>query len=1078
MSTAESKRLKEDKLRAKNWKRWGPYLSERQWGTVREDYSADGDCWNYFSHEEARSRAYRWGEDGLMGICDREGRLCLSLALWNTKDPILKERLFGLTSQQGNHGEDVKELYYYLDNTPSHTYMKSLYKYPQGEFPYRQLVEENARRGVHQQEYELMDTGLSPFPSPVPPVYKSLYKYPQGEFPYRQLVEENARRGVHQQEYELMDTGLSPFPSPVPPVYKSLYKYPQGEFPYRQLVEENARRGVHQQEYELMDTGIFDDNRYFDVTADFCKASPNDLLGKYTVVNRGPDPAIIHVLPQIWFRNVWSWGEANYCCPEKKPYLKQVGHNKVLCYHPTLGICQSQRVFSSGDDVIEEQAERTTYPFYFEVDVGPENHPPQLLFTENDTNYEKLYGTGNQSPYVKDAFHEYIVKGNVKAVNPQHIGTKCGAHYSVFLNPGQKAQIRIRLYYEKEAPPETFGTRDFDFIFQQRKLEADLFYDEVIKNHHKQERNIIRQAYAGLLWSKQFYYYVIEEWLRGDKGHPPPPFCRREGRNAEWGHLFNRDVISMPDKWEYPWYAAWDLAFHMIPMAHVDIQYAKEQLLLMMREWYMHPNGQIPAYEFAFDDVNPPVHCYAVLKVYKATGPKGKRDLVFLARCFHKLVLNFTWWINRKDIDGKNIFSGGFLGLDNIGVFDRSKPLDCGGKIAQADATAWVAFFCLIMLEISLILAKRDHVYEDMASKFFEHFVAIVDAINKKDGIGLWDEKDGFYYDHLHTNNHTCPMKILSMVGLVPLFSCMVLREDNMKQFPGFYKRTKWFLENRKDLSKTISFMCGREKKPNPNLLLAIVNKEKLQKVLQHLLNENEFLSPYGIRSLSKHHKEQPFVLDDNTARVGYEPGESESKLFGGNSNWRGPIWFPMNYLIIENLFRYDYYYGESLKVECPTGSGNLMRLSDVAKELSHRLADIFLPDLTGHRPCHGPSEKYDKDPYFKDLILFYEFFHGDTGRGCGASFEKLYHQKVYGCLLSPHLPSSCRLAFKDLITSVIICEPINTQPFRLWIKAEFCVERDYDTSLHLKVLSFKTNTASRVTLRNDASFEKEKKDS
>ncbi|VDI16201.1 Hypothetical predicted protein, partial [Mytilus galloprovincialis] len=739
----------------------------------------------------------------------------------------------------------------------------------------------------------------------------------------------------------------------------------------------------------LKTIGIFDDNRYFDVTADFCKASPNDLLGKYTVVNRGPDPAIIHVLPQIWFRNVWSWGEASYCCPEKKPYLKQVGNNKVLCYHPTLGICQSrQRVFSSGDDVIEEQAERTTYPFYFEVDVGPENHPPQLLFTENDTNYEKLYGTGNQSPYVKDAFHEYIVKGNVKAVNPQHIGTKCGAHYSVFLNPGQKAQIRIRLYYEKEAPPETFGTRDFDFIFQQRKLEADLFYDEVIKNHHKQERNIIRQAYAGLLWSKQFYYYVIEEWLRGDKGHPPPPFCRREGRNAEWGHLFNRDVISMPDKWEYPWYAAWDLAFHMIPMAHVDIQYAKEQLLLMMREWYMHPNGQIPAYEFAFDDVNPPVHCYAVLKVYKATGPKGKRDLVFLARCFHKLVLNFTWWINRKDIDGKNIFSGGFLGLDNIGVFDRSKPLDCGGKIAQADATAWVAFFCLIMLEISLILAKRDHVYEDMASKFFEHFVAIVDAINKKDGIGLWDEMDGFYYDHLHTNNHTCPMKILSMVGLVPLFSCMVLREDNMKQFPGFYKRTKWFLENRKDLSKTISFMCGREKKPNPNLLLAIVNKEKLQKVLQHLLNENEFLSPYGIRSLSKHHKEQPFVLDDNTARVGYEPGESESKLFGGNSNWRGPIWFPMNYLIIENLFRYDYYYGESLKVECPTGSGNLMRLSDVAKELSHRLADIFLPDLTGHRPCHGPSEKYDKDPYFKDLILFYEFFHGDTGRGCGASHQ------------------------------------------------------------------------------------------
>lgn len=891
MTTPEGRRLKEDRTRAKNWKRWGPYLSERQWGTVREDYSDDGNCWNYFPHDHARSRAYRWGEDGLLGICDREGRLCMGVALWNTKDPILKERLFGLTGHQGNHGEDVKELYYYLDSTPTHSYMKALYKYPQNEYPYSQLENENRIRGFMMPEYEILDTGV-------------------------------------------IDQG------------------------------------------------------YFDVMAEYSKHTPNDVLAKYTVTNRGKERATVHVLPTLWFRNVWSWGEDAYCYVSPKPHLSQVSGCKVKCDHPTLGEDQSHHI----DPTVDQATPPPAFigSFYWEVDKDQDNKEPELLFTENETNHKRLFNVDGQH-YSKDAFHNYVIKGDKSAVNPSHCGTKCAAHYVLTLDPGQEFTIKVRLYFQLEAPKtEVFGP-DFDEIFQDRQKEADLFYDEKIPMRDQKQRQVSRQAYAGLLWSKQFYYYVIEEWLKGDSTQPPPPASRLKGRNFEWLHLFNMDIISMPDKWEYPWYASWDLAFHMIPMADIDVQFAKDQLLLFLREWYLHPNGQLPAYEFSFQDVNPPVHAYAVLRVYKASGPKNKRDLAFLARCFHKLILNFTWWINRKDLEGRNIFTGGFLGLDNIGIFDRSKPLPTGGYLVQADATAWMAFFCSIMLEISLTLSRRDCIYEDMASKFFEHFVAIADAINQKDGIGLWNEEDGFFYDHIRVNGKkTMPLKILSMVGLVPLFSCMVLKQDVLRRHPGFYKRTRWFLNNRKDLSHHISFMCDNEDSEEPALLLSLVKKEQLQRILAHVLDENKFLSPYGIRSLSKHHRKEPFILEagGNAYGVKYEPGESESNMFGGNSNWRGPIWFPMNYLLIENLRRYDYFFGDSLKVECPTGSGKMMRLTDVAHELSLRLSRLFYPNPEGFRPCHGDEEKYAKDPNFKDFVLFYEYFHGDSGRGCGASHQ------------------------------------------------------------------------------------------
>ncbi|KAH3884844.1 uncharacterized protein LOC127838481 [Dreissena polymorpha] len=927
MSGLEKKRLKEDKVRAKNWKRWGPYLSERQWGTVREDYSDNGDCWSHFTHDQSRSRAYRWGEDGLLGITDRQCRLCLSLALWNTRDPILKERLYGLTGHQGNHGEDVKELYYYLDNTPTHSYMKAL------------------------------------------------------------------------------------------------YKYPQAEFPYAELEAENARRGVKDPEYELMDTGVFNENRYFDVTAEYCKNSPNDILGRYTVVNRGPERATVHVLPQLWYRNVWDWGDDCEAYVETKPILQKDKSGRIRCEHPSLGKVQERYRLNSMDTYVMDldcTHNRDLHDgrgssakqglnvhdesvFYFEFGPDADGKQVPVIFTENSTNYERLYCVKNRARYVKDAFHDYVVQDKKNAVNLKY-GTKCAGQYILDLDPGQGAVIKVRLYTSSEAPPGEAFTGEFEDIFRIRINEADMFYDEVIPTRKKQEQRIARQAYAGLLWSKQFYYYILKEWLRGDSNQPPPPPSRALwGRNKDWTHLFNRDVVSMPDKWEYPWYASWDLAFHMIAMSRVDIQFAKAQLVLLLREWYMHPNGQIPAYEFAFDDVNPPVHAYAVLRIYKFSGLKGTRDEQFLARCFHKLVLNFTWWVNRKDIEGKNIFSGGFLGLDNIGVFDRSKPLPAGGFLAQADASAWMGFFCSIMLEMSLLLAHREPIYQDMASKFFEHFVSIVDAMNNVDGIGLWDEADGFFYDHVRNNHLSQPVKIKSMVGLIPLCCALVLEDKDFRHHPGFAKRTKWFIENRKDLSKGISLMTRGTHKEG-SLLLSIVSKEKMIRILGHMLDEKKFLSPYGIRSLSKEHQKEPFTLHlgGSSYSVKYEPGESESKLFGGNSNWRGPIWLPMNYLIIENLRRYDYYFGEGLMVECPTGSGVLMRLGEVAQVLERRLINLFLPDANGKRPCHGKDEIYATDPHFKHLCLFYEYFHGDTGRGCGAS-----HQTGWTALIANILEKS-----------------------------------------------------------------------
>ncbi|XP_012945128.1 uncharacterized protein YMR196W [Aplysia californica] len=874
----EKKRLKEDKVKSKKWKKWGPYLAERQWATVREDYSSDGTCWEYFPHDAARSRAYRWGEDGLLGVTDDNCHLCLAMCLWNGRDPILKERLFGLTGNEGNHGEDVKELYYYLDSTPTHSYMAALYKYPQKAYPYDHIVAENKRRSK-----------------------------------------------------------LEP-------------------------------------EYELLDTGVFDDGDYWDVRAEFCKASPEDLLVKYVISNRGKDAARIHVLPTLWFRNMWSWGDNCEAYLAQKPELREMAPGVVEAEHMVLG------------------------NYVFEVDVDQNGQKPPLLFTENNTNFQRVFNLDNESPYVKDAFHRLLLFGETEAVNPAQRGTKCAAHYVLDVPGGEQCVVRARLCERSHAPApgNAFSPAAFDQLFARRKQEADQFYDEVIVCKDRQEILVTRQAYAGLLWSKQFYHYVVQEWLQGDHGEPARPGARSKVRNSDWRHLYNCDVISMPDKWEYPWYASWDLAFHMLPFASIDLEFCKKQTLLFLREWYMHPNGQIPAYEFAFGDVNPPVHAYAVLKIYKASGDcSARRDQVFLARCFQKLALNFTWWVNRKDPDGLNIFEGGFLGLDNIGVFDRSKPLPTGGKLAQADGTAWMAFFCELMVEFSLILSQRDQIYEDMASKFFEHFVYIMDAINY--GVAhLWDEEDGFYYDNIIFDDHRQPLKIRSMVGMVPLFSSLVLWDSETRQHPGFYKRTKWFLDNRKGLAcKTQILRKARsphegESEDEQAIMLSLVTRDQLIRILKYLLDEEEFLSPYGIRSLSKFHEKNPFVFSvgGETYTVKYDPGESNTNMFGGNSNWRGPIWLPMNYMVIENLERYDTFFGDSLKVECPTGSGNTMRLGDVARELSARLAKVFLPGSDGARPCHGADKLYSTDPHWKDLVLFYEYFHGETGRGCGASHQ------------------------------------------------------------------------------------------
>jgi hypothetical protein len=889
---AEETRLEQARQRTAHWKRWGPYLSERQWGTVREDYSPDGECWDYFPHSQAAGRAYRWGEDGLLGICDRQCRLCFALALWNGRDPILKERLFGLTGPQGNHGEDVKECYFYLDATPTHSYLKALYKYPQAEFPYQQLLDENRRRD------------------------------------------------------------------------KTV-----GEF-------------------ELADTGVFDDGRYWDVVAEYAKAGPNDILIRITAANRGERPATLHLLPVLWFRNSWSWGCTHEGC-EVKPRMEQVGDVTVAARHVTLGEFRLAVAPSSGGS------------------------SPKLLFTDNETNFERLFGHGNGARYVKDAFHDYVVHGRADAVNPRAAGTKAGAHYLLPLPPGGETTVRLRLYSAEKAPAAVFCP-DFDRVFTERIAEADAFYAQRIAHAPATEEfHLARQAYAGLLWSKQFYHYVVKDWLEGDPDQPPPPASRQAGRNVEWGHLFNRDVISVPDKWEYPWYAAWDLAFHMLPFAQLDGEFAQDQLVLFLREWYMHPNGQMPAYEFSFSDVNPPVHAWACWRVYKMSGPRGHRDRQFLARVFNKLLINFTWWVNRKDLHGKHLFSGGFLGLDNIGLFDRSRPLASGAHLEQADGTAWMAFYCGTMLAMALELADDDRGYEDMASKFFEHFIAIAEAMNTLGGTGLWDECDGFYYDQLHVDGKTIPLRIRSIVGIIPLFAVEVLDDEVLERLSEFGKRTQWFLKYRGDLAGQIAYMTSHC--PNGasygHRLLAIPCRARLERVLRYVLDENEFLSPYGVRALSRVYRDHPYVCNagGHEQRVAYVPGESDSGMFGGNSNWRGPVWFPVNYLLIEALERYHHFYGDTLRVECPTGSSRMMNLREVARELAVRLTRLFMPDARGRRPCHGDDPRFAGDPHWRELVLFYEYFHGDTGRGAGAS-----HQTGWTALVTRLLDDLARPASEE----------------------------------------------------------------
>ncbi|GDY23122.1 glucosidase [Verrucomicrobiota bacterium] len=867
--TSEARRLAEDAARTRNWKRWGPYLSERQWSTVREDYSEYGTCWDYFPHDHARSRAYRWGEDGLLGITDRECRLCFGPALWNGKDAILKERLFGLTANEGNHGEDVKEDYFFLDSTPTHSYLKALYKYPQREFPYGQLVAENARR-----------------------------------------------------------TRADP-------------------------------------EYELVDTGVFAESRYFDVGVEYAKNSPNDILIRITITNRGPDAATLHLLPSVWFRNTWSWGCTHEGCT-LKPRIATDGARRLACTHETLG------------------------RFFCEFEDGPDGRAPRVLFTDNETNHARLHGSENSGRFVKDAFHECVIGGRADAVNAKGYGTKAAPWYVLDVAAGAARVVRLRLYAEEEAPKTAFGA-GFEAVMAQRIREADEFYESVSPtNLTRAETQVIRQGYAGLLWSKQFYHYVVADWINGDPGAPAPPAGREKGRNREWKHLFSRDIFSMPDAWEYPWFAAWDLAFHMIPFARIDGEFAKGQLSLLLREWYMHPNGQIPAYEFAFGDVNPPVHAWAAWRVYKISARAGERDRDFLESVFHKLLLNFTWWVNRKDANGENLFSGGFLGLDNVGVFDRSKPLPTGGSLQQADGTAWMAFYSLTMLAISLELAHDGttvhRAYEDMASKFFEHFIQIADAMNTLGGTGLWHEQDGFYYDQVLTGSEVIPLKTRSMVGLLPLIAVEVLEEDRLRRLPGFYKRLEWFVKNRPELAQHVTH-CenGHHRR-----LLAIPSKARLLRVLRYLLDEAEFLSPFGIRSLSKFHAGQPYIFNagGEEHRVDYVPGESTSGLFGGNSNWRGPVWFPVNYLLVEALERFHHFYGNDVQVEFPTGSGRMLNLRDIGCEIERRLASLFLPDENGRRACHGDDPRFATDPHWRELVLFHEYFHGESGKGLGASHQ------------------------------------------------------------------------------------------
>ncbi len=857
-SHPERERLEEADARKQAWRKWGPYVSERQWGTVREDYSANGDAWSYFPHEHAPSRAYRWGEDGIGGFCDRKQRLCLAVALWNGKDPILKERMFGLGNRQGNHGEDVKELYYYLDAVPTYSYARML------------------------------------------------------------------------------------------------YKYPQAEYPYALLVQENARRGKQDPEFEIIDTGVFDDDRYFDVDIEYAKAGAEDILLRLTVSNRGPDPAEIHVLPQAWFRNTWSWyGDG------RKPALERFGQD-VTVNHEKLGL----------------------YALHFDgVD--------EIQFCENETNVPRLYRTEAPRSLYKDGFHDYLIKGDKDAVNPRR-GTKAAGIYRRTIPAGASAVFRVR-FSAGQPRPAPFA--DFDRTFELRKAEADAFYAEIQRNVADEDlRRIQRQAFAGILWSRQYYYYDVTEWLEGDPAEPKPPKSRLQGRNSEWLHANMEDVISMPDKWEYPWFAAWDWAFHLTTLAYLDLENAKDQLVLLCQSWYMHPNGQLPAYEWNFGDVNPPVQAWAALRLYEAEQrQKGKGDRNFLERVFTKLLLNFTWWVNRKDPRGLNVFQGGFLGMDNVGVFDRSAPLPVKGTLLQSDGTSWMAMFSLNMLRIAIELAQEDEAYEDIATKFFEHFLMIGGAMTNLggEGLGLWDDQDNFFYDWLVMDNgERRPLRVRSMVGLIPLFAVEVIDASLLKKMPLFAKRLNWYLRYRPKLAALVS----RWNAPGADdtRLLAITRAFRTSKLLERVLDKSEFLSDYGVRSLSRYHLEHPYVFetDGYRAEVRYVSAESNSDLFGGNSNWRGPIWMPMNYLILESLRKFDRFFGEGFRVECPVGSGQMRSLNEVADELRSRLTRIFRRDETGRRPVFGTCQKLQKDPHFKDYILFHEYFDGDNGRGVGASHQ------------------------------------------------------------------------------------------
>jgi hypothetical protein len=869
---AENSRLEAAREGKAPWKKWGPYLSERQWGTVREDYSENGDAWGYFTHDQARSRAYRWGEDGLGGISDEKQRLCFALALWNGKDPILKERIFGVTNSEGNHGEDVKEYYYYLDSTPTHSYMKYLYKYPQAAFPYEDLVQKN--------------------------------------------------RALSRNEHE----------------------------------------------YELINTGIFDDDRYFDVFIQYAKQSPEDILIQIEILNRGREAATLDILPTLWFRNTWSWAEG-----ASRPMLSELKARKKV-----------QVIAASHQTLVERY-------LYCE-------NATELLFTENETNTERQYNQPNRTPYVKDGINNYIVQGNKDAVNPDKTGTKAAAYYHIELAPGECRTIRLRLsdvapFALKRAYPkgDPFGS-NFDEILQQRLAEADLFYDEITPDSLDEDHaRVMRQALAGMLWSKQYYYYDVNLWLK-EHGSDPRDGTGKAMRNKQWYHMINDDIISMPDKWEYPWYAAWDLAFHAIALFMVDPDFAKQQLNLMLRENYLHPNGQLPAYEWNFGDVNPPVHAWAAFFVYwNEKLLRGKGDIKFLQHTFHKLLLNFTWWVNRKDVSGSNVFEGGFLGLDNIGVFDRSAQLPTGGRLEQADGTAWMAFFCQMMLQIALELSLDDPAYQEIASKFYEHFLWIVSAMDR---VGehhdeLWDEEDGFFYDVLKLpDGSAVRLRVRSMVGLLSLAASLVVNTEMAGQLPEFLESVGWFNQNHPELTATVPTLTAAGLRGRR--LLAILDERKLRRVLERMLDENEFLSEYGIRSLSRSHRDHPYIYQtgEQEFRVSYEPAESSSGLFGGNSNWRGPIWFPVNILIVRALLTLYTYYGDDFKVEFPRGSGVEMNLFEVSREISNRLVSIFTLDGNGRRPMYGGVEKFQTDPNWRDHLLFYEYFHGDNGAGIGANHQ------------------------------------------------------------------------------------------